>query len=192
MCLVCGVNKSHIESIEKLFSEDDGRPIFRKTMILTRFKTLRRMLKFNNLNASNSRLSSNKLVAVCLLLNNLLNNSQSCYLPGQAATVDDQLYPFQGRCRYIQYFLSKTAKCRLKFWSCNRSATAYFWNLPMCTGKDKIRLGRQLGEHVVLTLTESLQSSSFEIILDNLIRSLSLARQLLQRNMTFSGKIRKK
>ena len=86
MCLVCGVNKSHIESIEKLFSEDDGRPIFRKTMILTRFKTLRRMLKFDNLNASNSRLSSNKLVAVCLLFNNLLNNSQSFYLPGQAAT----------------------------------------------------------------------------------------------------------
>ena len=61
----------------------------------------------------------------------------------------------------------------------------------MSTGKGETRQGRQLGELVVLTLKEPLQSSGLGITVDNFFCSLSLACQLLLRNMTVLGSIKK-
>ena len=106
-------------------------------MTLTRFKTLKRMLRFDNRNTMNARLHGDKLAAV-RLLNGLVNDHQSCYLPGSTATEDKQLFPFRGRCMYFQCIPSKpVVKYGLKFWSVNDSATAYCWNLQMYTGKDE-------------------------------------------------------
>ena len=62
----------------------------------------------------------------------------------------------------------------------------------MYTRKGETRQGRQLGEHVVLTLKEPLRSSGLGITVDNFSSSLSLACQLLLRNMTLLGSIKKK
>ena len=64
LCLLCGVYESHMESIEELFSEEHGGPIFHKTMTLTRFKMLRQMLRFDNRITRNARLHSDRFAAV--------------------------------------------------------------------------------------------------------------------------------
>ena len=61
----------------------------------------------------------------------------------------------------------------------------------MYTGKGETRQGVQLDEHVVLTLKEPLRSSGLGITVDNFFCSLSLARQLLLRNMTLLRSIQK-
>ena len=59
--------------------------------------------------------------------------------PRPAETVNEQLYSFRIRCRYIQYIPSKPAKYGLKCWSVNNAATVYRWNLLMFTKKDRRR-----------------------------------------------------
>ena len=98
LCILRCVYKGHIESIDELFSEEHGRRIFRKTMTLTRFKEIRRFLRFDNRATRNARLQRDKLAAMRPLLDGLTSNSQQCYLPGETITIDEQLYPFRGRC----------------------------------------------------------------------------------------------
>ena len=62
----------------------------------------------------------------------------------------------------------------------------------MYTRKGETRQDCQLGEHVVLTLKKPLQSSNLGITVDNFFCSLSLACQLLLRNMTRLSSIKKK
>ena len=61
----------------------------------------------------------------------------------------------------------------------------------MYTRKGKTRQDCQLGEHAVLTMKKPLQSSDLGITVDNFFCSLSLACQLLLRNMTRLGSIKK-
>ena len=190
LCILRGVYKGHLESVDELFSEEHGRLIFRKTMTLSRFKLLRRHLRFDNRATRNARLQRDKLAAVRLLLDGLTNNSQKCYFPGPAITIDEQLYPYRGRCKFVQYIPSKPAKYGLKFWSLNDSQTAYCWNLQMYVGRDENRQGRPLGEHVVLTLVEKLRGSGLNVTVDNFFCSLQLARQLMSMNMTLLGTMR--
>ena len=122
LCFLRDVYKSNMESIEKLFSEEHLRSIFRRTMTFTRFKTLRRMLRFDKRNTRNARLCSNNLAGFCFLFNSLASNSQSCYLVVSTVTVEQLgLYSFRNRCRNIP---SKPAKYALKFWSVNDPASA--------------------------------------------------------------------
>ena len=189
LCILRSVYKGHLESIDELFDEEHGRSIFRKTMTLTRFKELRRFLRFDNRATRASRLQRDKLAAVRLLLDGL-THSQQCYLLGETITIDEQLYSFRGRCRFIQYIPSKPAKYGLKFWCLNDSTSAYCWNIVMYTGKDETREECPLGEHVVLKLTEPLRAPGIGITTDNFFCSLSLSRKLLERNMTLLGTMR--
>ena len=54
--------------------------------------------------------------ATCLLLDGLVTNSQKCYIHNECVTVDEELYPFRGRCPNIQYIPSTPAKYGTKFW----------------------------------------------------------------------------
>lgn len=189
LCILRGVYKGHSESIDELWSAEHGRVIFAKTMSLTRFKDIRRFLRFDNRETRNGRLMRDKLAAVRMLLDGLVQNSQSCYIPTETVTVDEQLYPYRGRCRYIQYIPSKPAKYGLKFWSLNDTVNSYSWNFKMYTGRDEER-ELPLGEHVVLQLSEGLRGSGVGITVDNFFCSLPLARQLRQRDMTLLGSMR--
>ena len=127
-----------------------------------------------------------------LLLDGLVNNSQRAYWPGVehgSVTVDEQLYPFRGRCRYIQYIPSKPAKYGLKFWALCDSTTRYCWKIEMYTGRDD-RRDVPLGSHVVLQLANGLNGSGINITMDNFFSSLALARELRTRGMTLLGTVK--
>ena len=127
---------------------------------------------------------------MCLLLDGLTNNSQKCYFPGPTVTIDEQIYPYRGRCKFVQFVPSKPAKYGLKFWSLKYSQSSYCWNLLTCTGRDKDRQGRQLSMRVVLTVSEKLRGSGLGITVNNFFFSLHLARRLMEMNMTLLGTIR--
>ncbi|PAA53757.1 hypothetical protein BOX15_Mlig004292g1 [Macrostomum lignano] len=189
LCFLRGVFKGNMESIEELWSADCGRKIFAETMSLSRFKSLLRFLRFDNRETRAARLQRDKLAAVRLLLDGLVSNSQRSYVPSGAVTVDEQLFPYRGRCRYIQYMPMKPAKYGLKFWCLNDAANAYCWNLQMYVGREEDR-EVSLGEHVVLRLAEGLRGSGMGITVDNFFCSLSLARRLQRWNLTLLGSMR--
>lgn len=48
------------------------------------------------------------------------DNCRTRSIPSDCVTIDEQLVPFRGRCRFLQYMPSKPAKYGLKiFWMCN-------------------------------------------------------------------------
>ena len=100
-----GVYRADGEPIEELWSPEHGRPIFRSTMRLYRFRELQRFLRFDNRDMRSGRLVRDKCAAVRLLLDGMVENSQKCYKPGcnGSVTVDEQLYLYRGRCRFVQY-----------------------------------------------------------------------------------------
>ena len=140
LLILRGVCKGHNEALDSLWSNETGRPLFRETMSLTRFRQIQRFLRFDNKETRNGRLVRDKLTAVRLLLDGFVDNSQLCYNPGVkngSITVDEQLFPYRGRCRYIQYIPSKPAKYGLKFWAACDSTTFYCWNLKMHAGREE-------------------------------------------------------
>jgi hypothetical protein len=189
LIILRGAVKSNGESIDELWSPTIGRSIFRERMSLSRFKAIRRHLRFDNKATRNSRLCRDKLAAVRLLIDGIMHNSQRTFYPGPSITIDEELYPYRGRCPFKQYMPNKPAKYGLKFWLLCDSSTSYCWNLQMYTGKDDTRQVA-LGEHVVLQLTSQLNGSGLNVTVDNFFTSLSLARQLQLKGMTLVGTFR--
>ena len=183
-----GTYKANGESTDELWSATHGRPIFSATMSYNRFRTLRRFLRFDDKMTRASRLRTDKLAAVRILLDRLVENCQACYIPGPSVTVDEQLYPYRGRCKYRQYMPKKPAKYGLKFWLCCDSETFYVYNLQMYTGKDDATDQTvSLGERVVHHLTSPLWGSGRNVTTDNFFTCIRLARFLKNKRMTLVG-----
>ena len=153
-----------------------------------RFKKIRRILRFDNPDTHQARLARDKLAAVRLLIEGFQSNSHSAFIPGECVTVDEQLYPFRGRCRYRQYMPNKPAKYGLKFWLLCENENFYCYNLQFYCGKEDERPSNiPLGEHVVMSLSESLKQSGRNITCDNFFTSLSLANNLNKSGLTLVG-----
>jgi hypothetical protein len=190
LLILRGVYTASGEATDNLWSATDGRPVFAKTMSFTRFKQIRRFLRFDNPATRAGRQIRDKLAAVRLLIDGFLSNSMKAYVPGINVTVDEQLYPFRGRCAYRQYMPSKPAKYGLKFWLLCDSDDYYCYNMMMYTGSEPNQGDRSFGEFITMTLSEPLCGSGRNITTDNYFTSLSLARSLLQKQMTLVGTIR--
>ncbi len=89
-------------------------------------------------------------------------------------SVDEELYPFRGRCKYIQYMPSKPAKYGLKFWLHCDSETFFIHGIDMYCGKEECEVG--LGQHIVMKLASPILNTGRNITTDNLFTSLALAR----------------
>ena len=107
---------------------------FSQTMFVNRFEEIRR---FDNPATRSGRIARENLAAVRLLLDSFVRNSQICYNHSEAVIVDEQLYPFRGHCRFIQYMPSKPAKYGLKFWFLADAKNYYISRIELYTGKDE-------------------------------------------------------
>ena len=119
-------------------------------------------------------------------------NLKKYYIPGTDLTVDEQLVPFRGKCPFRQYMASKPAKYGIKVW----------WNCDADTSyplKGEIYLGRQpgqlqqvgLGSTVVKNTTGPWLGTGRNIVCDNFFTNIPLAEELLHRQTTIVGTLRK-
>ena len=88
---------------------------------------------------------------------------------------------------------SKPNKYGIKIWVCCDAKNYYVTNFSIYRGKTDGKREKNQGENVVLSLTEHLQQSGFEITTDNSFTSIPLALKLIKRKnkMTLLGTIRK-
>lgn len=63
-------------------------------------------------------------------------NIKSAVIPGESLTIDEQLYPFRGRCPFRQYLPKKPARYGLKYWSVCDSKTAYLIDTELYLGSE--------------------------------------------------------
>lgn len=188
LLILAGVYKSHNESTESLWSEENGRHIFRATMSLKRFKELSRVLRFDD---RNRRRKSDKLAPIQDLWNKWVDILPNLYNPGENVTVDEQLIGFRGRCPFRQYMPKKPSKYGIKFWLLCDSVNSYVWNIQIYTGKDAgTSSEKNQGLRVVLDLC-SKELKGRNVTVDNFFTSYDLGQMLLKRNLTMIGTIRK-
>jgi hypothetical protein len=112
------------------------------------------------------------------------------FIPRAILTVDEQLLGYRGYIPGRTYIPSKPRKYGLKiFWLCDADS-GYALNAQMYLGKENNAIHHNLGLDVVLSLSQPYYNTGREIVTDNFFTSYSLAKTLLEKNLTLLGTIR--
>lgn len=135
LLLLAGVYRSKGEALESLWDSVKGRPIFKATMSLKKFRNITRVLRFDNRQDREERRQRDKLAPIRILWDKWENNLRKMYNPSEFVTVDEQLVPYRGRCPFKQFIPSKPAKYGLKIWALCDASSSYAWRLQVYTGK---------------------------------------------------------
>ena len=190
--LLIGVYKSKNEAVTELWSHENGRPVFNKTMPRNRFTSLLRVLRFDDAAKRRREKLPDKMSPIRKVFEAWTDTLQMCYNVGENVTVDEQLVTFRGNCPFRQYIPSKPGKYGLKFWACCDSETAYVCNIQLYTGKQKGEPREQnQGTRVVMDMVKNLEKSGRNVTCDNFFTSFILGNHLKQKNLTVLGTIRK-
>lgn len=190
LLLLAGVYRSRGECITELWDDRFGRPIFRATMSLKRFKMITRCLRFDDKEDRAERRSRDKLAPIRNAFDKWTHRVKMLYTPGDCITVDEQLIPFRDRSPFTQYIPSKPHKYGIKVWIICDSKTYYPYNMEIFTGRDRnCHTEVKQGQRVVLQLVEGL--SGRNVTCDNFFTSHELATILQKQKLTLVGTIRK-
>lgn len=192
LLLFAGLFRSSGESMKELWDDELGRPIFRATMTLERFKVIGRFLRFDDRaqRLQVDRRVRDKLAPIRNIYDKWNANLSRVYNPGKNVTVDEQLVPFRGRCSFKQYIPNKPAKYGIKIWACCDSVNAFTWNTQVYIGKAPNTTPEiNQGKRVVLELTDGLKGRI--VTADNFFTSHDLVVELSRRHLSFIGTVRK-
>lgn len=186
-----GSDRDNFTELENLWIPCDSKPFYRAVMALQRFKFFLRAVRFDNGNTRDARKSLNKFAAVEEIWGLFQRSLLRFYICDEAITIDEQLLGYRGHIPGRTYMPSKPRKYGLKiFWACE-SSSAYALKGHLYGGRNPGEPPhRNLAADVVMTLTEPFFGSGRDVCTDNYFTSHSLARQLLEKNLTLLGTIR--
>ena len=129
-----------------------------------------------------ARLQTDKFALISDIWNRFVDNSISCYKPGENITIDDQLFSTKSRCRFTQYMPNKPDKFGIKFWLAVDVESKYILNAIPYLGKDESRpFTQRLSDNVVMTLMEPFVGKGRNVTTDNFFTSFLLAKELKNR-----------
>ncbi|OWA54364.1 putative PiggyBac transposable element-derived protein 4 [Hypsibius exemplaris] len=166
LLILMGVFKDATLSVADLWSNTDGRSTYSAVMSRTRFVQINCSLRFDDKSMRADRLKKDRIPHIRELLDFWTPTLRLNFLPHENMTVDEQLFPFRGRCAHKQYIPTKPrGKFGLKMWLLACAATCYCYYLGKKSGRN--------------------------LTTDNFFTSVELAEELLLRNITLVGTIRK-
>ncbi|KAL1399592.1 hypothetical protein pipiens_008089 [Culex pipiens pipiens] len=102
LMILAAVFKGNKEALEGLWAEEMGRPIFRATMPLKRFRTIHAMLRFDD----KATRSSKKGSGILNVWNPWVDQQALLFRPNESITIDEQLYGYRGRV-FCKVFMDK-------------------------------------------------------------------------------------
>ena len=189
-----GLWKQNTLSINKLFSEKYGPPIYAATMSRNRFVFLLKHICFDDERTRDERWNEDRFAAIRELFESFNNECMSCLVPGDYLSLDETLYPMRTQISFKQFNPSKPAKYGLLYKSINAARYPYtFIATPYC-GKPVSGVGPyyvQGTENIVKYLVERLSKISSlkgrNISFDRLYMSISLELWLYERSITSIG-----
>ena len=101
LVFLAGSEKQWDVSTGDLLGYDFSNPINKATMSVERFEDIRRFLRFDNKRTREFRLQTGHMAAFRYIWDIFISNSKKWYSPHECVTVDEQLVPFKGRCRFL-------------------------------------------------------------------------------------------
>ena len=191
--------KSGNESLDSLFATDGtGRDIFRCTMTKNRMLFILAALRFDNSDDREERKKEDPIAAISKIFNMFIENFQQCISLGPTVTVDEMLVPFRGRCSFVMYMPKKPAKYGLKVMCMSDARTHYLYNAYIYCGRgsDSFTLANddkklKIPTQAVVRLVKPIQHTRRNVTADNWFGSIELVQQLLARELTFVGTLKK-
>ena len=168
-----------------------GCPIFRNTMSLKRFKQLNAMLRFDDKDTRSFRRRNDKFAPIRDVFDLFVKQLSKYYKPSHSVTIDEQLVSFRGRCVFKQYMPMKPSKYGLKFFAMCCNDTSFVCGMKPYLGKEGNEVATNLAQKVVEDLIAPLTNSGRNLTTDNFYTSLTLARDLKRKGISFVGTIRK-
>ncbi|XP_056880212.1 piggyBac transposable element-derived protein 4-like [Takifugu flavidus] len=188
LTLLAGGDKSWDVALRELFLDPLQNPIYKATMGVGRYENIRRFLRFDDRRTRALRLETDHMAAFRYVWECFLDKCRRRFIPSDCVTIDEQLVPFRGRCRFLQYMPSKPAKYGLKiFWMCD-ARVPYTIDGTVYTGRQPgEEIKKKLGETVVQQLCSGIRGTGRNITMDNFFTSVPLAEKLLEKDLTIVG-----
>ncbi|GAV10041.1 hypothetical protein RvY_19539 [Ramazzottius varieornatus] len=194
MLLLQGVHMDGTVPVSELWSEGEGKKIYKACMSRKRFAQITCSLRFDDKSTREKRVELDKMTHVREFFEMWSLSLRTNYLPYESACVDEQLFPFKGRCGFKQYIPTKPrSKYGLKLFLLCCCRTSYCCNIQLYTGKPVGgKPEKNQGKRVVLDLVDYLgDDSGRNVTTDNFFTSLALGEALLKKNISLIGTIRK-
>lgn len=191
LLILAGVGRNWDVSIRELFHDSFANPTYVATFSVNRFEDIRRALRFDDKRTREARSKSDNMALFRYIWELFIENCRQRMHPNETMTIDEQLVPFRGRCKFIQYIPSKPGKYGIKiFWLCD-SLTSYATDGLVYTGKDPNQTRQMnVASTTVKTLTKTLRGTATNITMDNFFTSVPLFEELLKDKITAVGTLR--
>ncbi|CAB4002415.1 Hypothetical predicted protein [Paramuricea clavata] len=120
-----GLYKLNTVSVDKLFSNTYGPPIFSATMSRNRFTFIRANLCFDDSSTRDDRWKQNRFAAIREIFESFNFECMSCLVPNDYLSLDETLYPMRNQISFKQYNPNKPAKYGLLFKAINAARYPY-------------------------------------------------------------------
>ena len=117
------------------WNKEWGVSFFQQTMSRNRCREIMRFLRFDLRSTRSACLQTDKFALISDIWNRFVDNSISCYKPGENITIDEQLFPTKSCCRFTQYMPNKPDKFGIKFWLAVDVESKYILNAISYLGK---------------------------------------------------------
>lgn len=199
LLLASSVLSSNEEKITSVFTKDPySRPIYSATMSIKRFEILLMCLRFDDARTRNQRRLTEKAAPISEIFGRFIENSKRSYSVSSEVTIDEMLVPFRGRCGFKVFMPKKPKKYGIKVMCLCDAKTSYLLNAYIYTGKGSDSVGLNEAEknlaiptQSVVRLCQPIINSNKNVTADNWFSSLEVVDELLKRNLTFVGTVKK-
>lgn len=194
LLFLSGVKKANHTNFQELWMADGtGLDIFAACMSYNRFLFILSKIRFDDKETRVERQKSDKLAAVRKIFTEFVYNCKRNYCHSEFLTIDEMLVPFRGRCSFIQYIPSKPAKYGLKLFALCDAKMYYTSNIEIYCGQqpDGPYKVSNSPHDIVIRLLEHVERKNRNVTCDNWYTSCPLAMELLQKNITLVGTLRK-
>ena len=190
-----GLYKLNTLSVDKLFSNEYGPPIFSAAMSRNRFTFVRANLSFDDASTRDDRWKQDRFAAIREIFESFNFECMSCLVPCDYLSLDETLYPMRNQISFKQYNPKKTAKYGLLFKALNAARYPYTYIASPYCGKPKEDGGKyyvQGTEKIVKQMIERLLENRVplagrNISFDRLYTSFSIELWLYENNITSLG-----
>lgn len=188
---IAGAHNSNVEAIEDLW-KPDGIPLVRAAMSIQRFKLLKKYIRFDDSSTRNERKKTDKAAAIRDVWNSFNSNLPKYFKPHESITIDEQLFPFKGKCPFRVYIPNKPDPRGIRIDFACDSQTSYPLKGILYTGK---AIGGEretnFGEKRLLELASPYKNTGRNITADNLYTTLTGANILAEMRLSYVGTVRK-
>ncbi|GFS46856.1 chimeric ERCC6-PGBD3 protein [Trichonephila inaurata madagascariensis] len=167
--------------------EDMGVSFIANVMPRKRFEQIRQNLHFCN-NEDQSQ-ANDKACKIRPVMNHFNLCFQKAMNNSKRQSIDEHMIKVKGQNIMKQYIKNKPIKWGFKMWCRADSSTGYLFEFDLYTGK-KMNTEVELGESVVLSLTEQLKGLGCEVYFNDFFNSPALQYKLMKQNIKACGTIR--